>query len=140
SNMVRTRPVDSSPSGNVNGEPNLFSDPTFAFQSFRDPRAGEVGDRNVFRAPGYISLDSGLYKNFHISERQRLQFRWEVYNVTNTQRFSGANISGNGIPQDPFLFNSKPSSDFGKFTETQKSLNENRSAGRVMQFALRYEF
>lgn len=140
SNMVRIRRILSSPSANVNGEPNLFSDPTFAFQSFRDPRAGEPGDRNVFRAPGYFALDSGLYKTFNLSERQRIQFRWEVYNVTNTQRFSGANISGNGISQDPFIFGTRPPSDFGKFTETQKSLNENRSAGRVMQFALRYEF
>ena len=140
SNMVRIRRILSSPSANVNGEPNLFSDPTFAYQSFRDPRAGEPGDRNVFRAPGYVALDSGLYKNFRLSERQRIQFRWEVYNVTNTQRFSGANISGNNISQDPFIFGTKPPSDFGKFTETQKSLNEHRSAGRVMQFALRYEF
>jgi hypothetical protein len=140
SNMVRVRPIVSSPSANVNGEPNLFSNPTFAFQSFRDARPGEPGDRNVFRAPGYIALDSGLYKTFKLPwENHRITFRWEVYNVTNTQRFSGANISDNGLPQDPFLFKTAPSADFGKFTETQKPLNENK-AGRVMQFALRYEF
>jgi hypothetical protein len=140
SNMVRVRPIVSSPSANVNGEPNLFSDPTFAFQSFRDARPGEPGDRNVFRAPGYIALDGGLYKTFKLPwENHRITFRWEVYNVTNTQRFSGANISDNGLPQDPFLFKTAPSADFGKFTETQKPLNENK-AGRVMQFALRYEF
>jgi hypothetical protein len=140
SNMVRVRPIQSSPSANVNGGPNLFSDPEFAHESFRDPRAGEPGDRNVFRAPGYVALDAGLYKIFKLPwENHRIVFRWEVYNVTNTQRFSGGGISGTGLPQDPFLFHTPPSADFGKFTETQKPLNENR-AGRVMQFALRYEF
>ena len=135
SNMVRVRPLVSSPTRT--GDPNLFSDPTFAHQSFRDARAGEAGDRNVFRYPGYISLDAGLYKTFKMPwEGHALTFRWEVYNVTNTQRFTSA--IGLGLPQDPFL-GVPPSSDFGRFTKTQTPLNENK-AGRVMQFALRYQF
>lgn len=139
SNMVRVRPANASPAANVNGEPNLFSDPLAFFKSFRDPRAGEVGDRNILRGPGYISLDAGLYKSFHLWEDKTLQFRWEVYNVTNTQRFDGSTWQDSGMPQDPFLFGA-PSSDFGKLTATQKRLNETTTAGRVMQFALRFEF
>ncbi|HEX8180425.1 MAG TPA: carboxypeptidase-like regulatory domain-containing protein [Pyrinomonadaceae bacterium] len=139
SNMVRVRTANASPSANVNGEPNLFSDPTAVFQSFRDPRAGEVGDRNILRGPGYVSLDAGLYKTFSLWEDKTLQFRWEVYNVTNTQRFDGSSWQGSGMPQDPFL-GGAPSSDFGKLTATQKRLNETTTAGRVMQFALRFQF
>ena len=49
SNGVRVRPIQSSPS--EAGQPNLFSDPVAAYRSFRPARPGEVGDRNVLRAP-----------------------------------------------------------------------------------------
>jgi hypothetical protein len=137
SNGVRVRPIQSSPTGT--GSPNLFSDINAAYQSFRNARPGEPGDRNVLRAPGYITLDAGLTKEFKLPwEGQTLQFRWEVFNVTNTQRFDGATIAGLGLNEDPFL-GGQPQSDFGKFTSTQTPLNETK-AGRVMQFSLRYQF
>lgn len=140
SNGVRVRPVQSSPIKNgLNGTPNIFSDPTEVYRSFRPARPGEVGDRNVLRAPGYIALDMGLYKSFRMPwEGHALQFRWEVFNVTNTQRFDGLTISDLSLGSDPFL-GGNPNSDFGRFTSTQAPLNETK-AGRVMQFALRYTF
>ena len=141
SNGVRVRPVSSSPTANgANGTPNVFSDPLEVYRSFRPARPGEVGDRNVLRAPGYIALDMGLYKSFKLPwEGHALQFRWEVFNVTNTQRFDGLTISDLSLGSDPFLGSSSPASDFGRFTSTQTPLNETK-AGRVMQFALRYTF
>jgi hypothetical protein len=138
---VRVQPVQSSPTRNgPNGTPNVFSDPEAVYQSFRNARPGEVGDRNVLRAPGYISLDMGLYKSFRLPwEGHALQFRWEVFNVTNTQRFDGNTIADLGLDVDPFRGSSSPTSDFGRFTSTQAPLNETK-AGRVMQFALRYTF
>jgi hypothetical protein len=140
SNGVRVQPVQSSPTANdPNGTPNVFSDPEAVYRSFRPARPGEIGDRNVLRAPGYISLDAGLYKSFRLPwEGHALQFRWEVFNVTNTQRFDGLTISDLSLGTDPFLGGS-PNSDFGRFTSTQAPLNETK-AGRVMQFALRYTF
>lgn len=140
SGMVRVRPLESSPSSNVNGEPNLFSDPQYAFLSFRDPYPGEPGDRNVFRQPGYVSLDLGLHKSFNLPwESHRITFRWEVFNVTNTQRFTAPSGGGFGLQPDPFILGGTPPADFGKFTATQTPLNETK-AGRIMQFALRYNF
>ncbi|MCW5970872.1 MAG: carboxypeptidase regulatory-like domain-containing protein [Blastocatellales bacterium] len=140
SGMVRVRPLESSPSKDVNGEPNLFSDPQFAFLSFRDPFPGEPGDRNVFRQPGYVALDLGLHKTFNLPiENHKLTFRWEVFNVTNTQRFTAPSGAGFGLSPDPFLLGGTPPADFGKFTATQTPLNETK-AGRIMQFALRYTF
>jgi hypothetical protein len=134
---VRAHPLVSSPT--KSGSPNIFSDPDAAYSSFRNARPGEVGDRNILRAPGYISLDSGLYKTFKMPwEGHTLQFRWEVFNVTNTQRFEGLTIADLSLGEDPFLGGS-PNSDFGRFTSTQTPLNETK-AGRVMQFALRYQF
>jgi hypothetical protein len=138
SNGVRVKPVQSSPTRQ--GSPNIFSDPEAVYSSFRPARPGEVGDRNVLRGESYISLDMGLYKAFKMPwEGHELQFRWEVFNVTNTQRFDGLTISDLSLDTDPHLGTTSPSSDFGKFTSTQTPLNETK-AGRVMQFGLRYIF
>src|SRR6185369_1646703 len=141
SNGVRVQPIQATPTRNgANGTPNLFSDTIAAYRSWRPARPGEAGDRNVLRAPGYISLDMGLYKSFKLPwEGHALQFRWEVFNVTNTQRFDGLTIADLGLGRDPFLGSSSPSEEFGRFTSTQTPLNETK-AGRVMQFALRYTF
>jgi hypothetical protein len=132
---VRTRSIESSPTRSGIGGPNLFSDPVYAYQSFRNPRAGETGDRNPLRLPGYVSLDIGLGKTFAMpwSENHTLQFRCEIFNITNTQRFKvssdGYNRESFGIGQDPQLGTPPPT--FGNLDSIQGS-------PRVMQFALRY--
>jgi hypothetical protein len=140
SNGVRVRPLEAAPTRGAS--PNVFGDAKAALAAFRNARPGEVGDRNVLRGPGYFSLDAGLYKTFKLpffGEGHQLQFRWEVFNVTNTQYFDADSIADLGLPRDPYLRNLTPTDDFGRFTATQTSLNE-KKAGRVMQFALRYQF
>jgi hypothetical protein len=140
SNGVRLRDVSSGNCANVDGFPNLFCNPTEAYRSFRNARAGETGERNIttLRIPSYFTLDMGLTKNFSMwySENHKLQFRWEVFNVTNTQRFGV--ISNLGLNPEPFRANSAPE-DFGRYIGSQTPVGESRP-GRVMQFALRYEF
>ncbi len=128
SNALLVRPLETSPTRT--GDPNLFGDPTFAYQSYRNAYPGEVGDKNTLRYPGFIGLDAGLYKTFKLHEGQKLTFRWEVFNVANTQHFTG--ISSFSIPVDPNLGLTPPST-FGKFTGIQ-------GQPRQMQFALRLEF
>jgi hypothetical protein len=141
SNGVRIRPVSSDNNNNVDGFPNIFANPDAAYRSFRNALPGEAGDRNTLRIPGYINLDLGLTKDFKMwySETHKLQFRWEVFNVTNTQRPGRiANFSLNQDPFDP----SNPegrSEDFGRYIGSQLPVGESRS-GRLMQFALRYVF
>lgn len=107
----------------VNGQPNLFKNPTTAITSYRQDFAGEVGNRNSVRGPGYFDTDLGLHKLFNITESQTLQFRWETYNAFNNVRFDGL-TANTGVDQV---------SSFGNFTKTL-------TIYRRMEFALRYSF
>ena len=60
---------------------------------------------NTLRGPGERRMDFSMFKNFVITERVKLQFRWEAFNATNTPwfgdpagiSFSNANqITSNG--------------------------------------------
>ncbi len=137
SNGVRVGPFQSSPTRGGAADPNLFSDPKAAYNAFRNAFPGETGDRNVLRLPGYVSLDMGLGKSFSMpyNEKHKLQFRWEVFNVTNTQRLTLRTVtrSNLGLNQDSQLTSSDPGPAFGKLDAIQGS-------PRVMQFGLRYTF
>jgi hypothetical protein len=113
--------------------PTLFKDPEAAYRNFRHARPGETGERNVLRLPGYVVLDMGLDKTFTMpyNENHKLQFRWEVFNVTNTQRMAG--LDNFFVDLDPHLPTSVPVDNFAAFTAIQGS-------PRVMQFGLRYSF
>ena len=102
SSGVRLRPVEACPTQ----DGKLFGDCLLeAYSSWRGAAAGETGDRNVLRLPGYVNLDMGLSKSFDMpwSETQKLQIRFEVFNLTNTQRMFGMDTSrsGFGLQLDP---------------------------------------
>jgi hypothetical protein len=137
SNGTRTAPIETSPTrggGVGNPNPNLFQDALAAYRTFRNARPGETGDRNVLRNPGYIALDMGLGKSFNMPwEGHKLQFRWEVFNVTNTQRLQLAAITraNFGLDIDPHL---------GTPADVWGNLDSIQGSPRVMQFGLRYSF
>ena len=103
--------------------PNAFADINAAVNSFDYPFPGESGSRNVLRGPGYFDIDASLRKTFSLSERVRLGFAWEVYNVTNSVRFDAANA----FPEIDVA------SSFGNYSNT---LTKNRR----MEFSLRLSF
>jgi hypothetical protein len=96
-------------------EPGL----TDAYQLQAAGSLGNVG-RNTLRGPHTNVFDFALIRDFPIHESLGLQFRWEVFNLTNTVQF--------GQPSNNFS-----SSSAGTITSL---------AGdpRVMQFALRLSF
>ncbi len=104
-----------------NPNPERWFDTT----AFRRPcdggvcRLGSAG-ANFLTAGGQVNTDFGLFKVFPLSERMRLQFRWEAFNLFNTPAFSRPN--GN-----------LDSPDAGKVRGTD-------SIPRVMQWALRLQF
>jgi outer membrane receptor protein involved in Fe transport len=61
--------------------PGTFTD-ALGFADF-PPFPANMSKRNAFRGPGFWNLDGGLYKNFQVTERARVQMRLEVYNVFN---------------------------------------------------------
>ena len=87
----------------------------------RVPYPGEAGMRNPLRGDGYINLDSGLAKSWKVADRGALKFTWEVYNVTNTNRFD-------------------PESIASTLTYTIGTAGSLLTQSRRMQFSLRYDF
>jgi hypothetical protein len=119
--------------------PKLFGgcDLKAIYQSYRNAFPGETGPRNYLREPGYMNADMGLSKAFDMpwNEQQKLQLRWDVFNVANYQPFGAVDTSrsGFGVARDPKLRNLTPPSNWANFTGIQ-------GAPRVMQVALRYSF
>lgn len=110
---------------------------TAAYQSFRNAYPGETGDRNVFRKPGYWTVDMGLGKSVTMpyNENHKLQIRWEAFNVANYQAMGLMDYSrsGYGLGLDPKLSNTAPPSNWSNYVGIQGS-------PRSMQFVLRYSF
>ena len=79
------------PGGHGVGQP--YFDPN-AFAVVNDPRFGSTG-RNILRGPGLFNLDGSVFRTFRITERFGLQFRAEMFGITNTPQFAnpGATVS-----------------------------------------------
>lgn len=65
-----------------------------AYAPVTEARFGNSGFLSL-RGPGLVNLDSPLFRTFRAGERMRIQFRAEVFNLTNTPHFanSGSNVS-----------------------------------------------
>jgi hypothetical protein len=79
----------------------------------------------------------GIGKSFNMpwSENHKLQFRWEAFNVTNTQHMGeiDESRSGYGIGLDVDNSTINPPSNWSNFIGIQGDR-------RIMQFVLRYSF
>lgn len=69
--------------------------PWFSTASFAIPAPNEFGNagRNTIRGPELKNYDFSLFRTFAVTERFKLEFRGEFYNLTNTPHFS--NPDGN---------------------------------------------
>ncbi|HUA59066.1 MAG TPA: carboxypeptidase regulatory-like domain-containing protein [Verrucomicrobiae bacterium] len=91
---------------------SVFTNPT------PDQPFGNLG-RNAFRAPGFWQWDLGVTKNFNFTERLRMQFRSEFFNVLNHTNLGIPNQQAN-------------SAAFGSITGTYPA--------RQVQFGLKLMF
>jgi len=111
------------------GRGNSYFDPN-AFAPVTDVRFGNSG-RNSLRGPGLVNLDASLFRDFRIAEGRTLQFRAEVFNVTNTPAFNnpGANASAPTRRADGSILNLN---GYTEITSAQPTERQIRFALRVM--------
>ena len=96
----------------------------FSSSNISAPAPNTIGNsgRNTTRGPGLHVLDLALMRRFEAGERVGIDFRAEVYNVTNSPQF-----------RNPVnLFNA---SNFGRLTSTINNEGE-----REFQFGVRIVF
>ena len=90
--------------------------------AFALPAPGTLGDleANSITGPGFWAVDLGMSKLVSLTERQRVEFRVEAFNLLNNFNW--------GNPTTNF-----DSAQFGR-------INTNAGTQRIMQFAVKYEF
>ena len=75
------------------GSASSYFDP-LAFKPITTARFGNAGF-NSMRGPGVANMDFGIFREFAVKERLKIQFRAEAFNFTNTPHFAlpGTNAS-----------------------------------------------
>ena len=76
------------------GDGVYFIDPTL-ISNFAFPAAGDYGNagRNTFRGPRFFNVDASLVKSFAITEKKRVIFRAEAYNLLNNVDFGNPSLA-----------------------------------------------
>jgi hypothetical protein len=93
----------------------------FNTQAFTAPAAGYFGNggTGIIRGPGLVNFDVTMYKDFAVTEKQKIQFRAELFNVFNHTNFTSVSTAyGAGT--------------FGQVTAAADP--------RIIEFVLRYQF
>jgi len=90
--------------------------------AFKTPATYTFGNsgKNILRGPRQVNLDFGAHKEFAVTEKTRLQFRGEFFNVLNHTRF--------GLP----AVNVQGGTNLGLITTA--------ASPRIVQFALKLSF
>jgi hypothetical protein len=114
----RPNQVKESPYGDTSGRPRTSYFAQSAFSQTDLGTNGNVG-RNSVAGPRSWQLDMSLSRVFTFRESNRLEFRAEAYNLTNSFRSAAPNMTLN-------------SAQFGQILTSREP--------RIMQFALKYVF
>jgi|KBSSwiStaDraftv2_1062776.scaffolds.fasta_scaffold21337_3 outer membrane receptor protein involved in Fe transport len=118
------------------GAANPWFDP-LAFRPVTDARFGSAGYDSV-RGPGYVNLDLSFFRDITVSGAKTIQFRVEVFNVTNTPHFANpnANVSNLQLNPDGTIRN------LGGFATITQTTNSGREGidERLFRLGLRFGF
>jgi len=123
----QVKPEVAIPGGHGVGDP--YFDP-LAFRAVTDVRFGNTG-RNILRAPGVFNLDGSVFRNFKVKETVSMEFRMEMFGVTNTPQFGtpGATASNMTLNSDGTL---RALNGFGEITSA--------TGERQIRFAAKFIF
>jgi hypothetical protein len=100
---------------------------------FGRPKDGELGNtgRNWLRGPGLTNFDFSIFKDFRFTERMKLQYRAEFFNVFNSLQWFGVNTGISATnPNSPVTAATRGTS--GQLTSARDS--------RKIQMALKFFF
>jgi hypothetical protein len=94
--------------------------------------AAALGGITQVPGPGFHRLDFSIFKNILLTERFKLQFRTEIFNIFNHPNFNAPNFGGNGVTAISNSGNYN-SSTFGEIGSTRDAPYDPRQ----IQFALK---
>jgi hypothetical protein len=77
------------------------------------------GPRNALRLDKLFNTDFAVYKNTGLTEQVKLQFRWEIFNLTNTPNFST-------------FVNTLSSASFGQYQGTATNMRQMQGSIKVI--------
>ena len=126
-------PMENIPANPTGGIPYGFNP-----LAFRPTLPGQIGNspRAPFRFPSQFFTDVNLTKNFHFTERYKLQFRAEFFNIFNKTIFTDVSQTIPDRAQNDAAFSSITAlnnvSAFGQFVTTRDP--------RQIQFGLKFNF
>jgi hypothetical protein len=124
--------------GNI-GPGQSYFDP-LAFAPVTTARFGTASYNSV-RGPGIKNIDLSVYRQFQLPRGTSLQFRVEVFNLTNTPHF--ANPSGTGLNVSNLQLNADGTiRNLGGFSSITTSANTGRDGidERLIRVGLRFGF
>jgi hypothetical protein len=107
---------------------------------FSPPAQGEYGNevKGSLRCPYFEDLDLSFAKWFAITERQRLQYRLEIFNVGSNWHSNNANLVPNG--GGGCAFGSLGNAGCSAIPLNSSSTDLNLWTPRVLQMSLVYSF
>lgn len=95
----------------------------------------------TLRGPAYVGSDLGVYKNFNITERQKLQFRFQAFNFMNHPLADFTYPSGSTSPDLTLSFQNSDGSPSATNTNSALTGMPAYTTGRrVIELSIKYMF
>jgi hypothetical protein len=120
------------------GNPAAFTDPP-ACTTVNGCDVSALGGVTQVPGPGFHRLDFSIFKDFPFNEKRKLQFRTEIFNITNHPNFNAPGFGGNGVvavPASTDYTNTTSTTSFGEIGSTRDAPYDPRQ----IQFALKFIF